>query len=50
MTAFPLHFAGTGCDDICRALLIGQSEVEAVRFAQDPDPDYIGISPEDLPY
>jgi len=25
-------------------------DVEAVRFVNDPEPDYIGVKPDDLPY
>jgi len=39
-----------GMHRICKALLQGLSEVEAVRFVDDPEPDYIGVHPDDLPY
>ena len=39
-----------GMHRICKALLQGLDEIEAVRFVQDPEPDYIGIHPDDLPY
>jgi hypothetical protein len=39
-----------GMHRICKALLEGRAEIEAVRFVQDPEPDYIGIHPDDLPY
>ena len=39
-----------GMHRICKALLEGRSEIEAVRFEQDPEPDYVGVSPDDLPY
>ncbi len=39
-----------GMHRICKALLMGQSEIEAVRFLHDPEPDYIGVNPDDLPY
>jgi hypothetical protein len=39
-----------GMHRICKALLQGLDEVDAVRFNQDPEPDYIGVDPEDLPY
>jgi hypothetical protein len=39
-----------GMHRICKALLEGRTEIEAVRFAQDPEPDYIGVQPDDLPY
>jgi len=39
-----------GMHRICKALLDGLDEIEAVRFVQDPEPDYVGIHPDDLPY
>jgi hypothetical protein len=39
-----------GMHRVCKALLEGLHEIEAVRFMNDPDPDYIGVNPEDLPY
>jgi hypothetical protein len=39
-----------GMHRICKALLEGLSEIEAVRFLHDPEPDYIGVDPDDLPY
>jgi hypothetical protein len=39
-----------GMHRVCKALLNGFSEIEAVRFVQDPAPDYIGVHPDDLPY
>ena len=39
-----------GMHRIARAMLEGHSTIEAVRFEDDPDPDYRDCSPEDLPY
>jgi hypothetical protein len=39
-----------GMHRICKALLEGRTEIEAVRFVQDPEPDYIGVHPDELPY
>jgi len=39
-----------GMHRVCKALLEGHAEIEAVRFVQDPEPDYIGVQPDDLPY
>ena len=39
-----------GMHRICKALLEGRAEIDAVRFLQDPEPDYVGIKPDDLPY
>lgn len=39
-----------GMHRVLKALLLGASHVEAVRFGVDPEPDYVGVSPDDLPY
>jgi hypothetical protein len=39
-----------GMHRVCKALLEGHDEIEAVRFVQDPEPDYIGVQPDELPY
>jgi hypothetical protein len=39
-----------GMHRICKALLEGKDSVRAVRFVVDPKPDYVGISPNELPY
>ncbi|MGD0629176.1 MAG: hypothetical protein ABR987_07480 [Terracidiphilus sp.] len=39
-----------GMHRICNALLEGLEEIEVVGFVQDPEPDYIGVHPDDLPY
>lgn len=39
-----------GMHRVCKALLNGLSEIDAVRFVQDPAPDYIDVHPDDLPY
>jgi hypothetical protein len=39
-----------GMHRICKALLEGCSDIEAVRFLHDPEPDYVGVHPDDLPY
>jgi hypothetical protein len=35
---------------LARALREGRSEILAVQFAEDPEPDYLGRGPDDLPY
>jgi hypothetical protein len=35
---------------VIRALRDGRSEIEAVQFAVDPEPDYVGRRPSELPY
>jgi hypothetical protein len=39
-----------GMHRVCKALLEGVTEVEAVRFLTDPEPDFVGVNPDDLPY
>jgi hypothetical protein len=39
-----------GMHRVCKALIEGLNEIEAVRFTHDPEPDYIGVHPGDLPY
>jgi hypothetical protein len=39
-----------GMHRICKALLQDLKDIEAVRFVHDPEPDYIGVRPDDLPY
>jgi hypothetical protein len=39
-----------GMHRICQALLQGLTDIEAVRLVHDPEPDYIGVHPDDLPY
>ena len=53
--AFPVILSSDGrvmdgMHRICKALLQGKDHVEAVRFYHDPQPDYIGVKPDDLPY
>ncbi len=39
-----------GMHRVLKALLSGATHIQAVRFRVDPKPDYVGVSPEDLPY
>ena len=39
-----------GMHRILKVALEGGSEVEAKRFVVDPEPDYVGVSLDDLPY
>jgi hypothetical protein len=53
--AFPVILSSDGrvmdgMHRICKALFEGRDDIEAVRFLQDPQPDYIGVDPRDLPY
>ena len=33
-----------------KAVLQGLDRIEAVQFDQDPEPDHIGLGPDELPY
>lgn len=53
--AFPVILSSDGrvmdgMHRIARALLQGHAEIDAVWFVEDPQPDYVGARPEDLPY
>jgi hypothetical protein len=53
--AFPIILSSDGrvmdgMHRVCKALLEGCTDIEAVRFIDDPDPDYVGVHPDDLPY
>ncbi len=39
-----------GMHRILKVALEGGSEVEAKRFVVDPEPNYVGVSLDDLPY
>lgn len=39
-----------GMHRVAKALLEGRSRIEAVRFRDDPEPDYVNVSEADLPY
>jgi len=35
---------------VAKAAREGRSEIEAVQFDADPEPDHVGLGPDDLPY
>jgi len=39
-----------GMHRIAMALREGRTEIEAVQFSEDPEPDFIGREPDELPY
>lgn len=39
-----------GMHRVCKAVLLGQSRIQAVRFKKTPTPDYVGRQPNELPY
>lgn len=39
-----------GMHRVAKAALLGRATIEAVQFTEDPEPDYIGVHPNELPY
>lgn len=39
-----------GMHRVCRAAREGKASVAAVRFAANPEPDFVGVAPDELPY
>ena len=39
-----------GMHRVAKAALLGRATIEAVQFSDDPDPDYVGLHPSELPY
>ena len=39
-----------GMHRVCKALLDGRANIEAVQFKVDPEPDYVDVPEDDLPY
>jgi len=39
-----------GMHRVLKALMQGEMDILAVRFAVDPPPDFEGVNPDDLPY
>ncbi len=53
--AYPVILSATGAvvdgrHRVGKAWREGRSEIEAVQFAEDPEPDYVGREPDDLPH
>lgn len=53
--AFPIILAADGSvmdgmHRVAKAVQQGRTAIEAVQFAEDPEPDYVGLGPEELPY
>lgn len=39
-----------GMHRVGKAILLGRPAIEAVQFVNDPEPDFIGVHPDELPY
>jgi len=53
--SFPIILAANGevmdgRHRIAKAALMGRETIECVQFREDPEPDHIGKTPEELPY
>lgn len=53
--SFPIILSATGevmdgRHRVAKAALLDRADIEAVQFREDPDPDYEGLGPEELPY
>ncbi len=53
--SFPIILSATGAvmdgrHRVAKAAREGRSEIAAVQFEVDPNPDFVGMGPDDLPY
>ncbi len=39
-----------GMHRVAKAVRQGRTEIAAVQFERDPEPDHVGLGPNDLPY
>ncbi len=39
-----------GMHRVCKALIEGRETIRVVRFDVDPEPDYVDVRPDELPY
>jgi hypothetical protein len=39
-----------GMHRVAKAVLLRQATIEAVQFDVDPEPDYVDVRPDELPY
>jgi hypothetical protein len=39
-----------GMHRVCRAMIEGRETIPAVRFEKDPEPDFVNVPPDELPY
>jgi hypothetical protein len=39
-----------GMHRVAKAALLNRPTIEAVQFTNDPEPDYVGVHPDELPY
>jgi len=53
--SFPIILSSTGAvmdgmHRVAKATRQGRKEIEAVQFAEDPEPDHVGLGPDELRY
>lgn len=53
--SFPIILSSNGAvmdgmHRVIKALLSDKHEIECVQFEVDPEPDHVGVGPDDLPY
>lgn len=53
--SFPIILSATGAvmdgmHRVAKAALRGDTEITAVQFLEDPEPDHVGLGPTELPY
>ena len=53
--SFPIILSSSGAvmdgkHRVAKAALQGRKEIEAVQFDEDPEPDHVGLGPDELPY
>jgi len=53
--SFPIILSSNGAvmdgmHRVAKAILEGRTEINAVQFEADPEPDYVGLTPGELPY
>jgi hypothetical protein len=53
--AFPIILSSDGgvmdgMHRVAKAAMEGRTTLSARQFAHDPEPDYVGVDPDDLPY
>jgi hypothetical protein len=53
--SFPIILSATGAvmdgmHRVAKAVLRGDTAITGVQFDEDPEPDHVGLRPEDLPY
>ena len=53
--SFPIILSATGAvmdgmHRVAKAVMRGETGITCVQFDEDPEPDHVGLGPEDLPY